>query len=99
MPTRRGFGTAWYHRVVLWWTDFLSPAVIVAVVVFLQRATNNRIADTNNRITDTNNRIDALAKTVTELARTVADVDRRLATLEGRIAGWQDRPPLADSPR
>ena len=74
------------------WTDFLSPAVIVAVVVFLQRATNNRIADTNNRI-------DALAKTVTELARTVADVDRRLATLEGRIAGWQDRPPLAESRR
>lgn len=74
------------------WTDFLSLAVIVAVVVFLQRATNNRIADTNNRI-------DALAKTVTELARTVADVDRRLATLEGRISGWQDRPPLADSPR
>lgn len=73
------------------WTDFLSPAVIVAVVVFLQRATHNRIADTNNRI-------DALAKTVTELARTVADVDRRLATLEGRISGWQDRPPLADSP-
>ena len=92
MPTRRGFGTAWYHRVVLWWTDFLSPAAIVAVVVFLQRATNNRIADTNDRI-------EALAKTVTELARTVADVDRRLATLEGRIAGWQDRPPLADSPR
>ena len=74
------------------WTDFLSPAVIVAVVVFLQRATNNRIADTNNRI-------DALAKTVTELARTIAEVDRRLATMEGRISGWQDRPPLADSPR
>lgn len=67
------------------WTDILSPAIVIAVVVLLWRDTNSRLA--------------AVARTVTELARTVADIDRRLATLEGRITGWQDRPPLSDPPR
>ena len=59
------------------WTDILSPAIVIAVVVLLWRDTNNRIA--------------ALGATVAALAATVADVDRRLATLEGRITGWQDQ--------
>ena len=59
------------------WTDILSPAIVIAVVVLLWRDTNNRIA--------------ALGATVAALAVTVADVDRRLATLEGRITGWQDQ--------
>ena len=70
------------------WTDVLSPAIVIAVVVLLWRDTNGRIA--------------ALALTVADLAKTVADVDRRLTTavsdvdrrlanLEGRITGWQDR--------
>ena len=59
------------------WTDILSPAIVIAVVVLLWRDTNGRIAE--------------LGRTVAALAATVADVDRRLATLEGRITGWQDR--------
>ena len=59
------------------WTDILSPAIVIAVVVMLWRDTNSRIA--------------GLGATVTALAATVADVDRRLATLEGRITGWQDQ--------
>ena len=66
----------WYPAVVPW-TDVLSPAIVIAVVVLLWR--------------DTNSRISALGRTVAALARTVADVDRRLAALEGRITGWQDR--------
>ena len=59
------------------WTDFLSPAIVIAVVVLLWRDTNGRIAQ--------------LGRTVATLAETVANVDRCLATLEGRITGWQDR--------
>ena len=62
------------------WTDILSPAIVIAVVVLLWRDTNNRIA--------------ALGATVAALAATVADVDRRLATLEGadhRLAGSAPR--------
>ena len=59
------------------WTDILSPAIVIAVVVLLWRDTNSRIA--------------ALGATVAALAATVADVDRRLATLEGRITGWRDQ--------
>ena len=59
------------------WTDILSPAIVIAVVVLLWRDTNGRIAE--------------LGRTVAALAATIADVDRRLATLEGRITGWQDR--------
>ena len=59
------------------WTDFLSPAIVIAVVVLLWRDTNGRIAQ--------------LARTVATLAETVVNVDRRLATLEGRITGWRDR--------
>ena len=59
------------------WTDFLSSAIVIGVLIYLWR--------------DTNNRIGALAASVAQLAATVADVDRRLATLDGRITGWQDR--------
>ena len=59
------------------WTDILSPAIVIAVVVLLWRDTNGRIAE--------------LGRTVAALTATVAAVDRRLATLEGRITGWQDR--------
>ena len=59
------------------WTEFLSPAIVIGVVICLWRDANNRIA--------------SLATTVTQLAVTVADIDRRLATLEGCITGWQDR--------
>ncbi len=81
------------------WTDVLSPAVVIAVVVLLWRDTNGRIAALTKTVAD-------LAKTVADVDRrftaavadvdrrltaAVADVDRRLANLEGRITGWQDR--------
>lgn len=66
------------------WTDILSPAIVITVVVLLWRDTNGRIA--------------SLAATVSDIDRRVGDVDRRLATLEGRITGWQDH-RTARSPR
>ncbi len=70
------------------WTDVLSPAIVIAVVVLLWRDTNGRIAALAGTVAD-------LAKTVTDVDRrltaAVSDVDRRLANLEGRITGWQDR--------
>ena len=70
------------------WTDVLSPAIVIAVVVLLWRDTNGRIAALALTVAD-------LAKTVADVDRrltaAVSDVDRRLANLEGRITGWQDR--------
>ena len=74
------------------WTELLSPAVVIAVVVLLWRHTDTRISAASGMLTA---RIDDLARTVTGLAHTVTDIDRRLATLEGRIAGWQDREQAA----
>lgn len=72
------------YRQDMPWTDILSPAIVIAVVVLLWRDTNGRIA--------------SLAATVSDIDRRVGDVDRRLATLEGRITGWQDH-RTAQSPR
>lgn len=63
------------------WTDILSPAIVIAVVVLLWRDTNSRIMALGRTVGDVDRRLSAA----------IADIDRRLATLEGRITGWQDR--------
>ena len=80
------------------WTDILSPAVVIAVVVLLWRDTNSRIMALGRTVADVEQRLNAsiadvdrrVADVEQRLNASIADVDHRLATLEGRIAGWQD---------
>ena len=65
-------------------TQWLSPAVVIAIVVLLWRQTNSRIDRLGDQVNQVSGRIDRLADIV-------ATIDRRLASLEGRITGWQDR--------
>lgn len=75
--------------------QWLSPAVVIAIVVLLWRQTNNRLDrlgdQMNGRINQLGSRIDQVSGRIDRLADIVVGIDRRLASLEGRITGWQDR--------
>ena len=75
-------------------TQWFSPAIVIAIVVLLWRQTNSRLDrlgdQVNGRIDQVSNRIDQVSSRLDRLADTVAGVDRRLASLAGRITGWQD---------
>ncbi len=68
-------------------TQWVSPAIVIAIVVLLWRQTNSRLDRLGDQV---NGRIDQVSSRLDRLADTVAGVDRRLASLEGRITGWQD---------
>ena len=74
--------------------QWVSPAIVIAIVVLLWRQTNSRLDrlgdQVNGRHDQVSNRIDQVSSRLDRLADTVAGVDRRLASLEGRITGWQD---------
>lgn len=76
-------------------SQWFSPAVVIAVVVLLWRQTNSRLDrlgdQVNGRINQLSGRIDQVSGRIDRLADVVAAIDRRLASLEGRITGWQDR--------
>ena len=76
-------------------SQWFSPAVVIAVVVLLWRQTNSRLDrlgdQVNGRFNQLSGRIDQVSGRIDHLADVVAAIDRRLASLEGRITGWQDR--------
>ena len=57
------------------WTDILSPAVVIAVVVLLWRDTNSRIMALGRTVADVEQRLNA----------SIIDVDRRVADVEQRL--------------
>ena len=65
-------------------TQWLSLAIVIAIVVLLCRQTSSRIDRLGDQVNQVSGRIDRPADIV-------ATTDRRLASLEGRITGWQDR--------
>ena len=62
---------------------FLSPVIIVAVMIQLNNVTNKRIDDTNNRIDDTNNRIDILTG---EIRSMVEGITARIDRMDDKIS-------------
>lgn len=76
-------------------SQWFSPAVVIAVVVLLWRQTNSRLDrlgdHVSGRLDQLSGRLDQVSGRLDRLADVVAAIDRRLASLEGRITGWQDR--------
>ena len=75
------------------WTDILSPAVVIAVVVLLWRDTNSRIMALGRTVADVEQRLNAsiidvdrrVADVEQRLNASIADVDRRVADVEQRL--------------
>ena len=75
------------------WTDILSPAVVIAVVVLLGRDTNSRIMALGRTVADVEQRLNAsiidvdrrVADVEQRLNASIADVDRRVAAVEQRL--------------
>ena len=76
-------------------TPWASPAVVVAVLLYLHGDTGDRIDRVENRIDRVGSRIDRVENRLAGLDQRMDSFDQRMAHLEGLFEGYISRPVAA----